>query len=65
MNIGKNIRRLRREKNMTQEELAENLNVSVSAVSQWETAANLPDVMLSPALASFFGVLTDELFDFN
>lgn len=41
MNIGKNIRRFRREKELTQEELAEFLGVSVSAVSQWESADRL------------------------
>ena len=37
MDIGKNIKRYRQEFNMTQEKLAELLNISVSAVSQWES----------------------------
>lgn len=37
MNIGSIIKKMRREKDMTQEQLAEYLNVSVSAISQWES----------------------------
>ena len=50
---------------MTQEFVAENLGVSRQAVSKWETGAALPDVALIPAIAGFFEVSTDELFDFT
>lgn len=61
MEIGKNIRAKRREKDMTQEELAEFLNVSVSAVSQWECGKFIPDVSIIPALCSVLEITADEL----
>ena len=45
--------------------MANHLGVSFQAVSKWETEATQPDVIMIPAIASFFGVSTDELFDFN
>lgn len=59
------IRALRKSKGISQEVLAQALGVSFQAVSKWETATTLPDVTLIPAIASFFGVSTDELFDMN
>ena len=44
MNIAYKIKKYRRDKDMTQEELAEYLGVSVSAVSQWESGKTLPDI---------------------
>lgn len=64
MNIGIQIRNLRNEKHMTQEELAAKLGVSAQAVSKWETGMSLPDITLLPQLAAYFGVAIDELFDF-
>ena len=61
MNIGSVIKSKRREKDLTQEQLAEYLNVSVSAVSQWESGKTVPDVSLIITLANFFDVTTDEL----
>ena len=47
--IGKKISELRRERNMTQEDLAEAMGVSSQAVSKWETELSCPDIMtLSP-----------------
>ena len=63
--IGEKIRLLRRQKNISQEALANVLGVTFQAVSKWETGTAMPDVTLIPAIASFFGVSTDELFDFN
>ncbi len=67
MNIqmGKKIRSLRKERNLSQEVLAQYLGVSFQAVSKWENGDCLPDVSMIPAIASFFEVSTDELFDFN
>lgn len=62
MNIGKQIRFLRTQKRVKQEELAEYLGVSYQAVSKWETEASMPDIELLPRLASYFGVTIDELF---
>ena len=57
-----NLRKLRLEKNLTQEQIAEKLGVSAQSVSRWETSATLPDVMLLPEIASLYGVLVDDLF---
>lgn len=63
--IGEKIRSLRRARNISQEILAQYLGVSFQAVSKWENGSAMPDVALIPAIASFFEVSTDELFDFN
>lgn len=63
--LGEKIRALRKQKNISQDVLASALGVSFQAVSKWEKADSMPDVTLIPAIASFFGVSTDELFDFN
>ncbi|MBR3999459.1 MAG: helix-turn-helix transcriptional regulator [Clostridia bacterium] len=65
LKLGEKIRTLRKQKNISQEVLAGSLGVSFQAVSKWETGAAMPDVTLIPAIACFFGVSTDELFDFN
>lgn len=57
-----NLRKLRLEKNLTQEQIAERLGVSAQSVSRWETSATLPDVMLLPEIARLYGVLVDDLF---
>ena len=62
MEIGKTIRALRAKKGVTQEQAAACLGVSCQAVSKWETNASLPDVTLLPAIAAYFGVTIDELF---
>lgn len=63
--IGEKIRSLRKAKNISQEILAQYLGVSFQAVSKWENGSAMPDVTMIPAIASFFEVSTDELFDFN
>ena len=63
--LGEKIRSLRKQKNISQEVFANYLGVSFQAVSKWENGYTLPDVTMIPAIASFFGVSTDELFDFN
>ncbi len=63
--LGKKIRDLRKERNISQEVLAEALGISFQAVSKWENESAMPDVTLIPAIASYFGVSTDELFDYN
>ncbi len=60
-NFGNRIKALRRKMNLTQEELAERLNVSYQTISKWETNASLPDITMFPILANFFNVSTDEL----
>ncbi len=65
MLIGEKIKKLRKSRGITQEELAEAIGISFQAVSKWENNIALPDITLVPALASYFEVTTDELFDFN
>jgi len=62
LKIGIAIKKLRTNKNVTQEQLAEYLNVSFQAVSKWETGVTIPDVYLLPKLALFFGVSIDDIF---
>ena len=61
MNLGTKILELRKQKNVTQEELAAELGVTAAAVSKWENGYTLPDIMMLCALADFFAVTTDEL----
>lgn len=63
--LGEKIKNLRKEKGISQERLAQVLGVSFQSVSKWETGATMPDIILIPMLASFFGVSIDELFDYN
>ena len=62
MTIGKNISELRKNANMTQEQLAEILGVSAQSVSKWENDTTMPDIMLLPAIAGCFGITVDELY---
>ncbi|MBQ2699490.1 MAG: helix-turn-helix domain-containing protein, partial [Firmicutes bacterium] len=59
--IGGFIAALRRERGLTQKELAEQLNVSDKTVSRWERDEGTPDLYLVPVLADIFGVSCDEL----
>lgn len=60
--IGETIARLRRERGMTQEALAESMGVSPQTISKWENSTTCPDVSLLPVLADFFGVSVDDLY---
>lgn len=55
MNIGNKIRELRKQRGITQEQLAESIGISFQAVSKWENNIALPDITLVPVLASYFG----------
>lgn len=61
MNLGNKILELRKQKSVTQEELAAMLGVTAAAVSKWENGYTLPDIFMLCALADFFDVTTDEL----
>lgn len=63
MDLGKKIKENRLRCNLTQEHLAEQLNVTAQAVSKWESNASMPDIMLLPELSSIFGITIDDLFD--
>ena len=63
MNMGKTIRANRLRCNLTQEQLAQKLNVTAQAVSRWESEQGCPDIALLPELSAVFGVTIDELFE--
>lgn len=61
LTIGKRIGLLRKEKGMTQEELAEHMGISPQAVSKWENDQTCPDISALPKLSKLLGVTVDEL----
>ena len=62
MNIGKNIKQLRLQRNLTQRRIAEELGITIQAVSKWENNVNAPDISLLPGIARLLGVSIDALF---
>ena len=62
MEMGKEIHRLRTGRGITQEALAEALNVTAQTVSKWERGTGMPDVQMLPEIAVYFGVTIDQLF---
>ena len=54
--IGLFLKQLRKEKTLTQSQLAEQLNVSDRTVSRWETGTNLPDLSILVELADFYDI---------
>lgn len=60
--FSKNLKRFRLAKNMTQEQAAENLGVSIQTVSRWECNTTLPDVTLLPKIAALYCVTIDDLY---
>lgn len=65
MHIGNNIKRLRKEKNITQEQLATAMNITCAAVSKWEREETYPDITIIQPLAYYFGVTIDELMGYD
>lgn len=61
VNLAEKLKLLRKERNISQEKLAEYLGVSFQAVSKWENANAYPDITLLPEIARFFGITVDEL----
>ena len=59
--LGKRIVKNRKRKNMTQDQLAEQLGVTAQAVSKWENDQSCPDISTLPKLATIFGISVDEL----
>lgn len=62
MDIGKEIRRLRNARGLTQEALASALNVTAQTVSKWECGGSMPDIQMLPEIAVYFGITIDSLF---
>lgn len=60
-NIGENIARLRHERKIRQEELADFVGVTKASVSKWENGQTMPDITILPQLAAFFDIRIDEL----
>lgn len=61
LKLGENIKKLRQEKDLTQEQLADIFGVSPQAVSRWENGATYPDITLLPMIANYFEVTLDDL----
>ncbi len=61
INFGENVRRLRIDRGLTQERLAEFLGISFQAVSKWERGDTVPDLFMLTTVAAFFDVSTDKL----
>jgi transcriptional regulator with XRE-family HTH domain len=65
MTIGERLLKLRKEKNISQEELANELDVSRQTISKWETDQSLPDSDKIIPLCNYFGITSDELLTGN
>lgn len=61
MEFNQKLQELRKQKNLTQEELAEQLFVSRTAISKWESGRGYPNIESLKAIANFFNVTIDEL----
>ena len=59
--IGENLKKQRKLRELTQEQLADILGVSFQSVSKWERGEGYPDIELLPTIAEYFGITTDEL----
>ena len=59
--MGKRIAQLRKARNLTQQQLADQLNVTNRAISRWERGDGYPEITLLPKLADSLGVTTDEI----
>lgn len=65
LQIGAIIAKKRKERGITQEELARHLGVSKPAVSKWESGQSYPDILLLPILASYFDITVDQLMGYE
>ena len=63
--IGENIKKFRQAAGITQEMLAEKMNITAASVSKWERGTAIPDALLFPELAKIFHVSIDDLFGYK
>ncbi len=63
--FGENLKKLRKEKEMTQETLAEFLGVSFQTISKWERGETYPDITMLPVISRFFEISIDDLLGIN
>lgn len=63
--INLNLLSLRKRRNLTQEQLAPELNVSRQVIAKWEKGKSTPDLQYSMAIANYFGVTLDALVNYN
>lgn len=61
LNFGENLKRLRKERNLSQEQLSEMLNVSRQAISKWESNKTYPDIENLMLLRNIFNITLDDL----
>jgi len=65
LKIAENLVMLRKQKKITQEELADFIGVTKASVSKWETGQSMPDILLLPQLATYFNVTVDALLGYE
>ena len=65
LKLAENIVKNRKNRGITQEELAEFIGVTKASVSKWETGTTTPDIQILPQLASFFDISVDELLGYE
>lgn len=65
LNLSENIKKYRKEMNLTQEGLADAFGVTVGAVSKWESGSTIPDILTLVELADFFGISMDVLLGYS
>ncbi|MBQ7669550.1 MAG: helix-turn-helix domain-containing protein [Clostridia bacterium] len=63
--LGNKLKTLRKNKNITQEELASALSVTYQAVSKWERNLSTPDISMLPVIARYYGITIDELMNYK
>ncbi len=61
LHIGETLKKLRYEKDLTQEEAAAHLGISPQSISKWERGEGYPDITMLPAIANYYGVTVDTL----
>ena len=61
VNLGEKLKELRKNKNVSQEQVAAYLGVSFQAISKWENCITSPDITLLPSIARYYGITVDDL----